>query len=349
MQTLIRVNPLREKLIITVVSCLFLMSGAATLLVSCAYADSPGDLSGKPVVTIIARGSQSYYLGEKVYLSGLNTESDTTYLFITGPNLPGGGGNLTSPRQGVVSGSPDSFTIVKTKPDKSWGYSFYTANLPFDAGTYTLYAVSRPLAHNQSGDSATYGTVGLILKKPFITAEISPSTVIKGQPFSVTGAAEGLPQSVQVWIFGKNRYMKATTIVNPDASFRYEVRQEVTSSLDSGQHFVIVQHSMQNNRFDIDTRGDYVRNLNVNNDTDLFRVSGPGSLQGSDAVDALIATFSDPGMQNVDTYTVIPFQVTDAGSPVPRVSAAATAPVHQTKQNDLLGAIGEVFRSFLKG
>ena len=60
--------------------------------------------------------------------------------------MPGSGGKLTSPRQAVVSGNPDTFTVVKTKSDATWEYSFYTANLPFDAGSYTLYAVSSPVA-----------------------------------------------------------------------------------------------------------------------------------------------------------------------------------------------------------
>ena len=89
---------------------------------------------------------------------------------------------------------------------------------------------------------------------------------------------------------------------------------------------------MQNNRFDIDMDGDYVRNLNLNNGTNLFRIAGPGSLQGTDAAEALIAAFSDPAMKNVDTYTVIPFQVTDAGSPTLLATAATTAPVQRPTQ-----------------
>ena len=108
--------------------------------------------------------------------------------------------------------------------------------------------------------------------------------------------------------------------------YKYEIPQEVTGKLESGQYFVIVQHPMQNNRFDIDVSGDYVRSLKLNNGTNLFRISGPGSLQGSDAADALIAAFSDTYTVD-DTFTEIPFPVTDAGSPTPPATAAATAPV----------------------
>jgi hypothetical protein len=299
-------------------------------------------------VTVSADGDKSYYLGENVVIRGRNTDSDTTYLFITGPGtfkdgpgIPAVGGKLTSPLQEVVSGNPDSFTPVKTKPDKTWEYVFYTANLPVDAGTYNIYAVSQPKALDQAGPAAAGD--GIILKKPFITAQISPSSVLPGQPFTVSGFAEGNPETVQIWILGKNYYSRSIQSVNPDASYTYTVPREVTSQLASGQYFVVVQHPMQNTTFDIDVSGDYVRSLQPNNGTNLFRISGPGSLQGNDAAEALVAAFSDP-MNGDDTYTEIPFQVTDAGSPTPQVTAATTAPV----QYGLFGDLEKALRSFFK-
>lgn len=315
---------------------LLLLSGMAVLLVLPASADTSGGMGEKPIVTITAQGSQSYYLGEKVSLRGKNTGSGFTYLFITGPNMPGSGGKLTSPRQAVVSGNPDTFTIVKTKSDATWEYSFYTANLPCDAGSYTMYAVSSPVAVSQFGDSTTYGNVSIILKKPFISAEISPNPVARGTAFAVTGFAEGDPPEVQIWIIGNNYGSTAKSPVNPDASFTFTGTEAISGSIGPGQYWLFVQHAMQNNRFDIDMDGDYVRNLNLNNGTNLFRIAGPGSLQGTDAAEALIAAFSDPEMKNVDTYTVIPFQVTDAGSPMPQETSATTVPVQSPTQPVLL-------------
>ncbi len=48
----------------------------------------------KGAVTIVAAGDQSYYLGEEVKFSGTNTESQTTYLFISGPNLGSSGAGM---------------------------------------------------------------------------------------------------------------------------------------------------------------------------------------------------------------------------------------------------------------
>jgi hypothetical protein len=294
------------------------------------YTILPFQVTAPAGVTIVAQGDQSYYLGEKVVLSGHNYDSDTVYLFMTGPatfmngpGIPGGGGDLTSPLQAVVSGNPDSFTIVKTKPDKSWEYTFYTDNLPVDAGTYNVYAVSKPDALDQAGPAAA--GVGIILKKPFITAEISPVTVSPGAPLTVSGIAEGNPETVQLWILGKNYYAKSEVSVNSDASFRYTVPPEITGKLAGGQYFVIVQHPMENTTFDIDASGDYVRSLQLNN-ASLFRISGPGSLQGSDAADALIAAFGDP-KNGDDTYTEVPFLVEDAGIPTPQAQPVTTTPV----------------------
>lgn len=312
---------------------LLIIVGAAALMICPVSADTG--------VTIVASGVKSYYQGEKVVFSGHNYDSDTTYLFIkgpgtfmTGPGIPSGGGKLTSPRQAVVSRNPGSFDSVKTEADKSWEYTYYTHNLNVDAGTYTVYAASQPQAKDQL-NGVSSANVGIILKKPFITGEISSSSVLTGEPFTVSGTAEGDPESVQIWIVGKNYYSRARESVNPDVSFRYVVPREVASHLESGQYFVIVQHSMQNNQFDIDVSGDYVRSLQLNNGTNLFRISGPGSLQGRDAADALVAAFSDPDTGD-DTYTEIPFQVTDAGSPTPQATAATTAPFQKPTPPALL-------------
>jgi hypothetical protein len=319
---------------------LLIIAGAAALMISPVSADTG--------VTIFAGGDQSYYLGENVVLSGHNYDSDSTYLFITGPGLfvtgpgiPNGGGKLTSPQQNVVSGNPDSFTVVKTKPDKTWEYVYYTANLPVDAGTYTIYAVSQPKTKDQLGPDAA--NVGIILKKPFITAAISPATISKGVPITVSGVAEGNPETVQVWILGKNYFSTSKVPVSSDASYQYVVPGEVTSHLESGQYFVIVQHPMENTTFDIDVSGDYVRSLQRNNGTNLFRISGPGSLQGNDAAEALVAAFSDPNNGD-DTYTEIPFQVDATGISTPHAQPATTTPAQsQTPASPLqfapIGAI----------
>jgi len=282
----------------------------------------------KGAVTIVAAGDQSYYLGEEIKLSGTNTETYKTYLFIVGPNLPTKGAQIqnTDPRHYPVTDNVAStFKSVDVTGDNTWSWKWGTSNYALDAGTYTIYAVSQPNDKDNLGQAA-YGTVSIIIKKPFVSATASQSTVAKGDRIYITGTAEGQPSSVQIWILGKNFYTKAGASVNSDASFKYEVRQETTAALASGQYFVVVQHPMQNNKFDVNTIGTLNTN-NVNNDlwvynlqlsgtgstttvanaTKIFKLGGSGSLQGSDAAEALAEGINDANVD--DTYTKLQFLI----------------------------------------
>ena len=278
----------------------------------------------KGAVTVVAAGDQSYYLGEEIKLSGTNTESSTTYLFIIGPNLPTNGGVLTEPKTPVVPVPPAIFwNSVKADvlADNTWSYKWGTSNIDLDAGTYTIYAVSQPYDKEPTLlAKAAYGTVSIIIKKPFVSATASQSTVAKGDRLYLTGTAEGQPHSVAVWVLGKNFAVRAEETVNSDSTFEYEIKQEVTKSLYSGQYFVVVQHPMQNDVFDIDspglgsTTGDvYVFNYALGESNaalgqiSIFKIQGAGSLQGSDAAEALVQGINDPNVD--DTYTKLQFLV----------------------------------------
>lgn len=282
----------------------------------------------KGAVTIVAAGDQSYYLGEEIKFSGTNTETYKTYLFIVGPNLPDNGANIAKddPRHWpTYNNQVNTFKVVDVNGDNTWSWKWGTANYALDAGTYTIYAVSQPYDREHL-EEAAYGTVSIIIKKPFVSATASQSTVAKGDRIYITGTAEGDPSSVMIWILGKNKYIKATESVNADASFKYEVRQGVTADLYSGQYFVVVQHPMQNNRFDVDTIDSNLVAINakdITNDlwvfnkmlrdsegssfTRIFKLGGAGSLQGSDAAEALVQGINDANVD--DTYTKLQFLV----------------------------------------
>ena len=330
---------------------LLIIAGAAVLLIS--------PVSAETGVTISVQGDQSYYLGEEIVLSGSNYDSDFTYLFITGPDISPGGGKLTSPLQNVVSGDPGSFDRVQTKPDKTWEYTLYTYNLGINPGPYALYAVSQPKTAAQL-TGVNNKSVRVIFKKPFITAGITPSAISKGQPFTVTGFAEGNPGAVQVLIIGDNYVFNTTSPTNPDSSFTFNITAQISEKLPRGQCYLIVQHPMQNSKLDIVMSGDWVKNLQLKDGSpgggiNLFRYTGAGSLQGRDAAEALIAALNDPTVD--DTYTEIPLVIDDTGmkngamsevsfsgpSTIQAQAAPATPVQHQTPASPLqyapLGAI----------
>jgi len=290
----------------------------------------------KGAVTIVAAGDQSYYLGEEIKFSGTNTESYKTYLFIMGPNLPSQGGELIgmNPRAddignvgtpGVQNNNAATFKVIDVNGDNTWSWKWGTATVALDAGTYTIYAVSQPNAYGSATlANAAFGTVSIIIKKPFISATASQSTVAQGDRLYITGTAEGNPTpGVKIWILGKNYPTTAAQIrtetVNSDASFKYEVTQAMTKPLYPGQYFVVVQHPMQNNQFDVYESTFYngatvpgvVLNRMLGNTTaggtKVFNLLGAGSLQGSDAAEALVQAINDPNVD--DTYTKLQFLI----------------------------------------
>ena len=284
----------------------------------------------KGAVTIVAAGDQSYYLGEEIKFSGTNTESSTTFLFIIGPNLCDDGAKLTAPRECVHNLDLDDFAQADVLADNTWSFKWGTAAVPLDAGTYTIYAVAAPVNRNQNQPidepsiaTTAYGTVSIIIKKPFVSATASQSTVAKGDRVYLTGTAEGQPAAgVAIWIMGKNYAAYSTETVNSDSTFKFEITQAMTRDLYSGQYFVVVQHPMANGDFDILPMDDmgtvpngqivgqddvWVWNMILDDEAELFLINGPGSLQGSDAAEALVQAINDPNVD--DTYTKLQFLV----------------------------------------
>jgi len=290
------------------------------------YSDEVDVKVEKGAVTIVAAGDQSYYLGEEIKFSGTNTETYTTYLFIMGPNLKPSGSkiNVANPRSApVTNGVAADFQTASVLGDNTWSWKWGTSNVALDAGTYTIYAVSQPSNYDNL-ENAAFGTVSIIIKKPFVSATASQSTVAQGDEVFITGTAEGNPIGVKVWILGKNYPTAASDVktqsVNADASFKYEISKTSTKNLYPGQYFVVVQHPMQNNVFDVTTVPDttdatiiYVKNLQLNAagvagaGTNIFTLLGAGSLQGSDAAEALVQGINSPNVD--DTYTKLQFLV----------------------------------------
>jgi len=288
----------------------------------------------KGAVTIVAAGDQSYYLGEQVDFSGTNTESQTTYLFITGPNLPPYGGELDNPHYYLPSDTAPSGSSQGTAwdvqasvaGDNTWSYNWGTSNIDLDAGTYTIYATSQPVdAQSANLANVAYGTVSIVVKKPFVSATASQSVVAQGDSLDITGTAQGDPtKGVQIWILGKNYEYVTTQSVNSDSSFDYTLQRSSTTNLYTGQYYVVVQHPMMNNQFDITPYADsvtgntYVINLqspvqktssggSTSGYLTVFQLTGAGSLQGSDAAEALIEGLNSPNID--DTYTKLQFLV----------------------------------------
>jgi hypothetical protein len=111
---------------------------------------------------VATAGTLSYAIGDRVALNGTAYATDTMYIFVTGPGLDPNGVNPAQMKSPVVSGDPSTFVQVDVVND-GWSYIWNTAHQGFSLreGTYTIYAVSQPVAKN--GLPAVYGSIEISL------------------------------------------------------------------------------------------------------------------------------------------------------------------------------------------
>ena len=136
----------------------------------------------------------------------------------------------------------------------------------------------------------------------------TPPVISQGDPVFVHGIATGHPQQgLSVWLIGNNYARVSTVSVNNDNSFEYELKPAETRPLAPGQYFVLVQHPMMNGEFDITYNAGTgeVINRQLGTGMAIFKLTGAGSLQGSDAASALMQAVNS---QNIDdSFTTVSF------------------------------------------
>jgi hypothetical protein len=126
-------------------------------------------------VTITTGDRDRFFFGEEVTLSGINTDNESTWLYMTGPGLDAGGAGLIDP--GMVQ--------VPVTGDGNWSFVWDTGALEgvLENGTYTLYAVSGPKAADElEGFASATASLELLNSgwpAPGIT-KISPDMVFAG-------------------------------------------------------------------------------------------------------------------------------------------------------------------------
>jgi hypothetical protein len=266
--------------------------------------------SADPGVTIFARGPGTYYQGEMIFFNGANTETNTTSLFLMGPNLPPGGATLAAPFEPVVSGNPRSFVTAPVSKDKTWEYNWFTSPLGIGDGIYTIYAVNQSKTHDELAD-ATFSSADVYLEKPYITADIEPPLVAQGIPFRIMGIARDAPDYVQVWMFGDHYLVNAIVPVSPDSSYSFTVDPVLSGNFPEGQWYLVVQHPMYDHMFNVTLDGDWIRTT-CSNGGGTQLIHGPGASEGRSAAYTMISNGFRQACDD-DTYTVIPFAVDKSG------------------------------------
>ena len=250
----------------------------------------------------LTTGSETFTIGDEVRLRGTNTGSCETYLFITGPNLPSAGGRLDAPRRQVSDGNPGSFTTASGDCE-TWEYRLYTGELGLDTGTYTIYAVSAP--HDRYHlEQTSWQAIPITLKRPYISLSSRRMTVAQGDELTMTGSTGGRTDAgVAIWIFGRNYFWYDTVQTERGGWFSYELSGSVTRNMAPGEYSVIIQHPMANGNFDLwpDRNREMVLGTTPWYGAPVFRIAGPGALQGPAAAAALITALQSQFID--DTYT----------------------------------------------
>ena len=312
----------------------------------------------KGAVRVTAAGDRSYYIGEEIKLTGTNTDSSNVFLFITGPNLPADGIQLKDVSKQLKA--KEATNPVSVKTDNTWEFKWNTQDCGLDTGAYTIYATSiltngkssQPdqstgkagilvTAANKNdleqkyslsltvGNSVAvklsdseYATVSVNLKQPFLSAVPSGTTVAKGDKIYIRGTAEGDPDTLQLYVFGPNKFVRDSITVEDDGS--YEKKLDIDSDWSSNQYYVVIEHPMYNNKIDVlysdGSAGSefgtskkvlYIMNADDSNGVQSsFVVEGTGKLQGSNAADALTKMIDSPNID--DIYTKLTFTVQEA-------------------------------------
>ena len=238
-------------------------------------------------ITIVTK--PVYPVGEKIVLSGTNTESGNVYVFISGTNIDN-----------------EYLNTVSVDSKKTWKDEFYLPN-KYDTGSYTIKVVSTvanvlsPVFDSKN----TYEIASLTLENPAFSIKTVKDIVVKGEKTSITGTATGAT-NVMYYIFGSNTFITGTVEVDNN---KYSI-EAVTDNLDPGRYHVIIQHPMLDGSFNVganQTTGDVKLNTAGDYKTGTLQFNVL-AMQTGNAETALCALIDDINVDDIclkTTFAVI--------------------------------------------
>ena len=253
-------------------------------------------------VTITASGDRNYYLGDKIKLTGTNTDSTDIFLFITGPQMLPDGQMLT-----VLPDNKEAGTLrygdILVKTDTTWEYTWDTAGLPLGTDIYTIYATSvltngnsfEGLYNETTGiiavplQDSEYATLALNFNDPSLTATATGTALSQGGKITVTGEATGSPQVLKMYVFGPDYYASQPLTLKKDGT--YEGNLYISSNL-SDEYSIVIEHPGMNGIFGVieNRTADQITlatRTPTGGPSHSFIVWGRNKLSGSNAADAL--------------------------------------------------------------
>lgn len=197
----------------------------------------PGVVTISAVIPASAQGDPVFQFrnGDMITLTGTNTGSRTTYLFLAGPNLNESGAQIQSDYPAgtpVIEGNASTFAKAAVGSDGGWTYIWDTAKSSLASGAYTIYAVSKP--HDKAHlEYSPYGSTSVVLVKPgspqatrqekFVLEEmvgVSPrGPVTSATPVTMTSVIDFVLTGSETTFPSDHDLVFSTTLDNPQWSY----------------------------------------------------------------------------------------------------------------------------------
>jgi len=280
-------------------------------------AAASGNASAVTISAVPPEGA-AYLFGNGVELSGINTASNTTYLFLAGMDCSPAGSRMQSKNPcstPVRDGDASTFIAVPVGNDSRWSWNWDTALLPPVDGTYTVYAENSPRDATRLG-TAIFDSTALNFTSHTLTASVWPAAAMQGDTITISGKATGDPApGVEIWVIGPEYSDRA--VVGTDEKMHYSWEIDTTGThLLNGTYHLFVEHPSADERFDFDLNGDSLFSNRIR--SNIFTFRGNGRLYGEAAFTAFSAALNGPRTDDI----IVPLSFTLGMGP----SSAAVTP-----------------------
>ena len=215
--------------------------------------------------TISAKAdAASYFVGDVITISGTNTAGPIVGYTIKGTNFEYSFGEINTEVIDYEEGNPTSETFefeIATADIKNEKFGLETKKL--DVGTYTLTIFVGNMGLNNQEPTAK-ATVALVLKQPFISIIEAPEVIVQDTDVEFVINAEAT-EKIAYYIFGTNYFtFKKDITADEDVEnqFTIELGKGITKNMSAGQYFMVIQHPMYDEVFNI-MANDYAFYLNT--------------------------------------------------------------------------------------
>jgi hypothetical protein len=131
----------------------------------------------------------------------------------------------------------------------------------------TVGCISQFPADNRSDNAAQNSTTAILVQSTCPTPENTTYSILRGESFTYSGV---VPYSdinlIQVLILDDNNYENTFTVsVNPDKTFNFSIKDNITKEMFSGIYHIILKYPTTQDRFDLIVRNTTSERI-INND-----------------------------------------------------------------------------------